>query len=182
MAEGTVMNFQNGEQMKRFVLAAAVVITTVLVGVTVDGTSIKAGTPVPADAKLVVQLTLTHARANDGTPCIEPSLAVTNAGAETLLVQKPTNRQAVVFFVTDEMGNVVAPQLRGKSDPAFEEQELRPGTEMKHTFENLGFVTGSAWMGYDLKTGGTYRVVALYRPSGKSGPGFCSNEETLVLN
>ena len=109
-------------------------------------------------------------------------MTIKNTGAEQFLVQQTTNRQAVVFFVTDELGNVVAPQLRGKSDPAFEELELRPGTEMKHTFENIDFVTGSAWMGYDLKTGETYRVVALYRPNGKSGPGFCSKEETLVLN
>ena len=130
---------------------------------------------------VVVELHLTHAKANDGSPCVEPSLTIRNSGAEPLLVQQLTNRQAIMFFVTDELGNVVAPQLRGKSDPAFEEVELRPGTEMKHTFETLDFVTGSAWMGYDLKMGETYRVVALYRPSGIKGPGFCSKEETLAL-
>ena len=31
-------------------------------------------------------------------------------------------------------------------------------------------------MGYDLKSGQSYRILAVYRPAGSDGPGVCSNE------
>jgi hypothetical protein len=143
----------------------------------VGGLPLKSGTSVPRDSKLSVELSLSSTNA----AAVSPALAIKNAGSDALLVQQPTNRQAIVFLVTDAMGNVVAPVMRGKADPGFDESELRPGADLKHTFDNLDFVTGSAWMGYDLKRGQTYHVVALYRPSGIAGPGFCSHEETVTV-
>ena len=71
--------------------------------------------------------------------------------------------------------------MRGKADPAFRDAELRPGAELKHKFERLEFVTGTAWCGYDLTAGRTYRVVAVYRPAGPDGPGFCSDERSVTV-
>jgi len=145
------------------------------------GDSLKRGTPVPRDAKIVVELALTPVTAADGTQQVAATLTVKNTGDGPLLVQRPENRKAILFYVSDSRGNIVAPELRGKADPAFQELELRPGAEMQATFETLNFITGTAWFGYDLKGGATYHVVAVYRPSGIDGPGFCSQEEVIAL-
>jgi hypothetical protein len=71
--------------------------------------------------------------------------------------------------------------MRGKADPAFETMSLAPGATHTASLANLDFVTGSAWAGYDLKRGGSYRVIAVYRPAGKDGPGFCSDEVRLKI-
>jgi hypothetical protein len=130
----------------------------------------------PQEAKVAVELSLDSVKAQDGTPVVSASLTIRNMGNASIVVQRPTNRQTVVFFVSDARGNLVAPMLRGKSDPAFGEVELQAGKELTQSFEKLEFVTGTALMGYDLKAGEKYRVVALYRPNGMSGPGFCSKE------
>ena len=80
-------------------------------------TSFVSGTRVPRDAKLSVELTLTPAKATDGTFQIAASLRVKNNGSESLLVQRPDNRQAMVFVVMNAYGNIVSPELRRKSDP-----------------------------------------------------------------
>jgi hypothetical protein len=140
-----------------------------------------ANTLTTRDANLEVDLALEPVNGEEGGPIVSATLTVRNTGVESRQVQSPDNRRAVTFLVTDSMGNVVSPQLRGKADPATQKAELGPGAELKHKFPRLEFVTGTAWCGYELKLGQTYRVVAVYRPE-PGGQGFCSPERSVTVS
>ena len=118
---------------------------------------------------------------------VSGELVIKSHSDAALVIQDPHNRLVLAFLVFDPLGNPVAPVLRGKADPGFDTHTLSPRAnythEIKdtHGFKGLDFVTGSAWLGYDLIPGKVYRVVAIYRPAGPHGPGFASQETILEI-
>jgi hypothetical protein len=138
-------------------------------------------TPWPAGARLEVQLKLSATPDKDGKLKIAGELIVTNPTDAAVTIQKATNRGVLAFFVSDELGNPVASQGTGKVDPAFDTLNLAPRSTHTHRFEGLAYVTGSSERGYTLIPGKTYRVIAVYRPAGRLGPGFTSQEVVLVM-
>jgi hypothetical protein len=135
----------------------------------------------PKDATLEVQLSLSATIGTNSAMKISGDLLVKNPSAAPLTIQNPRNRLALAFLVFDPLGNPVALVFRGKADPGFDRHTLSPRASYAHHFEGLDFVTGSAWLSYDLSPGKTYKVVAVYRPAGPSGPGFASQEVSLEL-
>jgi hypothetical protein len=132
-------------------------------------------------AVLEVQLKLAATLGKEGKPMITGDLVIRNPGKIPLTVQVPDNRQALSFFVSDELGNTVAPSGRGKSDPAFKTRVLAPDKSFTHHLDGLEFVTGSAVFDYDLNPGKSYRIIAVYRAAGPQGPGFTSQETKLSI-
>ena len=106
---------------------------------------------------------------------------MTNPGNSTLVVGDAGDRLALAFVVFDSLGNPVTAQLLGKSDPANKTRRLEPHETYSYRFEGLDFVTGGAWLKYDLRRGQLYHVLAVYRPAGFEGPGFASPEFKLQL-
>jgi hypothetical protein len=135
----------------------------------------------PAGASLETRLSLTASVNDEGLPTIEGNLTIINSGNAPVTVQKPTNRLALAFLILDSLGNPVTPTFRGKSDPAFETKLLDSRTTITHAFVGLDFVTGSALVGYDLKRGQQYRVIAVYRQAGLNGPGFAAQEASVQI-
>ena len=135
----------------------------------------------PAGASVETQLSLTASIDGEGQPKVEGTLTVINSGKAPVTVQRPTNRLAMAFLVFDSLGNPVTPSFRGKSDPAFDTKLLDPKATYTHAIDGLDFVTGSALVGYDLKRGQQYRVIAVYRPAGPNGPGFATRETSVQI-
>lgn len=135
----------------------------------------------PEGPGLKPELKLTAKLDDAGVPVVSGEIKITNLREENLTLQATSNRTALAFLVFDSLENPVAPVMRGKADPAFDTVNLAPGAVHAVPLENLDFITGSAWTGYDLKRGGSYRVIAVYRPAGKDGPGFCSDEVRLKI-
>ena len=135
----------------------------------------------PKGATLEVQLSLSATVGTNSAVKISGDLLVKNPSGAPLTIQNPRNRLVLAFLVFDPLGNPVAPAFRGKADPGFDRHTLSPHASYAHHFEWLDFVTGSAWLSYDLSPGKTYKVVAVYRPAGPSGPGFASQEVSLEL-
>lgn len=135
----------------------------------------------PEGARLKPELKLTAKLDAAGVPVVVGELKVTNPREELLTLQAVSNRSALAFMVFDSLGNPLAPTMRGKADPAYQTLNLAPQAAHVEPLPNLDFITGSAWAGYDLKRGGNYRVIAIYRPAGKDGPGFCSDEVILKI-
>ena len=108
-------------------------------------------------------------------------LLIKNQTDTPLTIESPSNRLVLAFLVFDPLGNPVGPVGRGKADPGFQTQTLSPRAAFTHQVEGFDFVTGSAWLSYDLSPGKTYRVVAVYRPAGQHGPGFTSQETNVEI-
>lgn len=137
----------------------------------------------PAEAeRLEVGLAVRAAGKDGGAEGLTATVTVKNSGGAPITVEHPGNRSAVVFFVTDALGNIVPPEGIGKADPGAESVRLAPAAGVSQAFPALRFITGSAHFGYRLRSGETYRVVALYRPHGRSGPGFCSRETPITVS
>jgi hypothetical protein len=136
----------------------------------------------PKGAIVEVQLRLFATVGTNGQVKVSGDLIIKNPGTTPLTIQNPHNRQVLAFLVFDPLGNPVAPVLRGKADPDFRTHTLSPRATYTHHFEGLDFVTGSAWLSYELSPGKTSRVVAVYRPAGPHGPGFTSPETNLEIS
>jgi hypothetical protein len=135
----------------------------------------------PKGATVELQLRLAAAADTNGHFRVSGDLLIRNPGDAALTIQSPRNRLVLAFLVFDPLGNPVAPVGRGKADPDFQTHTLSPRAAYTHRVEGLDFVTGSAWFDYDLSSGKTYRVVAVYRPAGPHGPGFTSQEIALEI-
>jgi hypothetical protein len=135
----------------------------------------------PEGARLKPELKLTAILDAAGKVAVSGELRIANPREEILNLQAVSNRSALAFLVFDSQGNPFAPVMRGKADPAYAALNLAPQAAHLAPLANLDFVTGSAWAGYDLKRGGSYRVIAVYRPAGKDGPGFSSDEVRLKI-
>lgn len=135
----------------------------------------------PSEGDLEVRLKLSATVGAGGQVKFSGALQVKNLAHKAVTIHDPGNRLALTFFVSDALGNAVAPAARGKADPAPRTHSLAPRAVHTHALENLDFVTGSAWRSYDLTPGKTYRVIAVYRPHGLDGPGFASQEAKLVV-
>jgi hypothetical protein len=135
----------------------------------------------PKGANIDAQLSLTATVGTNGHFKVSGILLIKNQTDTPLTIQSPDNRLVLAFLVFDPLGNPVAPVGRGKADPRFQTQTLSPRATYTHHVEGLDFVTGSAWLDYDLSPGKTYRVVAVYRPAGPHGPGFTSQERKLEI-
>ena len=140
----------------------------------------RASATAPRAPAVAVGLAVKPAEKIAGRPGLAVRLTLRNLGKSDAALQHPGNRSAVTYFVTDALGNVVTPVFRGKADPPSRMVALEPGAAYTHTPDDLDFVTGSAWCGYDLKAGESYRVVAIYRPSGPRGPGYSSEEASIT--
>ncbi len=92
----------------------------------------------------------------------------------------PGDRQALKFFVSDDLGNSVAPVGRAKVDPPTQTIVIAAGETYTHKLDDLEFLTGSALFGFDLKHAATYRVIAVYRPV-KGGTGVTSPEVNFTV-
>ncbi|MFV2056606.1 MAG: hypothetical protein ACC707_09070, partial [Thiohalomonadales bacterium] len=106
---------------------------------------------------------------------------VSNPSHHTLRVQHPENRLVLTFIVTDALGNIVAPKGVGKVDPEMRMVDIDARSDYEYQFEDLRFLTNSAQFTYQLKNGGVYKVIALFRPAGSEGPGFTSNEVSINI-
>ncbi len=135
----------------------------------------------PEGAVVEVRLKLTAVVEKEGQLKITGELGVINPGNNALVIGVPTNRLALAFVVFDSLGNPVTAQLLGKSDPADTTRRLEPHETYSYRFEGLDFVTGGAWLKYDLVRAKLYHVLAVYRPAGYEGPGFASQEFRLQV-
>ncbi|HEV8608101.1 MAG TPA: hypothetical protein VGQ99_22385 [Tepidisphaeraceae bacterium] len=106
-------------------------------------------------------------------------LHIWNTWKTELHLQHPSNRRALSFFITDDLGNAVAPVGRAKVDPAFRELTIAVGEQYIYELPDFEFLTGSALFGFDLQPGRTYSVIAVYRPD-KDAPGISSPEKTFA--
>jgi len=136
----------------------------------------------PKGATIELQLGLSATVGTNGQVKVSGDLLIKNPNDTPLTIQNPSNRLVLAFLVFDPLGNPVAPVGRGKADPGFQTHTLSPRATYTHHIEGLDFVTGSAWLSYDLSLGKTYRVVAVYRPVGPHGPGFTSQETNLEIS
>ena len=135
----------------------------------------------PEDAILEVIFSLSVTTDTNAQTKVSGEVLIKNAGVGSLTIQDPFNRLALAFLVFDPLGNPVAPVVSGKADPGFATHCLPSGTTYRHHFDTLFFVTGSALLSYDLKPGKTYRVLAVYRPSGLNGFGYTSREACVSV-
>ena len=88
---------------------------------------------------------------------------------------------AVAFFVMNSLGNVVSPVALAKIDPPFREITIKSNSEVRQSFPNLEFITVSALFAYELKSGESYRVIAIYRPDGEKSSGITSKEQIITI-
>jgi len=135
----------------------------------------------PKGVTIELQLKLVATSDTNGQAKISGELLVRNPGDTTLTIQDPHNRLVLTFVVFDRLGNTVRPAGRGKVDPRFRVHDLPAHATFTQRLERLEFLTGSGEFGYDLTSGKTYRVVAVYRPAGPHGPGFTSQETILEI-
>lgn len=130
---------------------------------------------------LSVSLVLNSSIKQDKTAGISATLIIRNTGPNEVKVAHPGNRMAVAFIVMNSLGNLVAPVGLGKIDPPFRELTIKPDAEVKQSFPDLEFITGSALFGYKLLAGETYRVIAVYRPEGEENPGIATGEQIITI-
>ena len=129
-----------------------------------------------------MQLSLAATAGTNGHPRVSGELLIKSHSKAALTIQDPRARQVLAFLVFDPLGNPVAPVGLGKADPPDWRTHTLPSRAIyTHRFEGLDFVTGGAWLSYNLSPGKTYRVVAVYRPAGPRGPGFTSQEAALEI-
>jgi hypothetical protein len=138
-------------------------------------------TPWPKGATVEVQLSLAATAGPNGHLKVSGDLLIRNPSDIALTIQSPHNRLVLAFLVFDPLGNPVGPKGLAKVDPAFRTHILSARSTYTHHFESLDFITGSALFGYDLNSGKSYKVLAVYRPAGPHGPGFTSQETVLVI-
>src|SRR5688572_10000943 len=89
------------------------------------------------------------------------TLEITNNGKTELKLAHPSDRMALCFFFTDELGNQVQPVGRAKVSPGIMGITIPAGGTYTHKMQDFEFLTGSALFGFDLKHAATYRVVAV---------------------
>ena len=106
-------------------------------------------------------------------------LHIWNTWKAELHLQHPSDRRALYFFITDDLGNAVAPVGRAKVDPPTREILIPPGGQYIHELGEFEFLTGSALFGFDLRADKTYNVIAVYRPV-KDSPAISSPEQTFT--
>ena len=128
-----------------------------------------------------VDLVLNSGEEKGKTGTVSATLVIRNTGSTEVKVAHPGNRMAVAFIVMNSLGNVVSPVGIAKVDPPFGEITIKPNSEFKQSFPNLEFITGSALFGYELKSGETYRVVAIYRPNGEKSSGITTGEQIITV-
>ena len=146
--------------------ATALVLLAIPSAVCAVGAAIN--TPFPEGAKLSIALKVN----SDSSGVLE----IRNDSRQDLMLQELSNRSVLAFLVMDEQGNVLPPSGCGAIvDPAGLAFLLPSNTAHTHRFRDLEFLTGRMQV-YVLERGTRYRVVAVYRPGGPNGPGFCSNE------
>jgi hypothetical protein len=103
---------------------------------------------------------------------------ISNTSKQQLKLQHPGNRRAISFFISDHLGNTVAPVGRAKVDPPTLEITIAAGQRYTHELTDFEYLTGSALFGFDLKPASDYRVIAVYRPQ-KDAPGIASAEKAF---
>lgn len=128
-----------------------------------------------------VDLILSSTKEKDKTGIVSAALVIKNTGSTEVKIRHPRNRMAVAFIVMNSLGNVVSPVGIAKVDPPFREITIKPNSEFRQSFPNLEFLTGSALFGYELKSGETYRVVAIYRPDGEKSSGITTREQIITV-
>ena len=105
------------------------------------------------------------------------TLLLRNTGRSAVTVTHPANPMAAALLVTDDRGNPVPRASRGKAEAVDRgDVTLQPGEAVTHTFEHLEFTTGTGLFAYEPEAGQAYRLIGVYRPDGKDGPGVCSQE------
>jgi hypothetical protein len=152
-----------------FFISAALLFSTTVIAIQRSGENIS------------VDLVLNSAEEKDKTGIVSAVLIIRNSGSTEVKVRHPGNRMAVAFVVMNSLGNVVSPVGLAKVDPPFGEIAIKPNSEFKQSFPNLRFITGSALFGYELKSGETYRVVAIYRLNGEKNPGITTGEQIITV-
>lgn len=110
------------------------------------------------------------------------SITLTNKSKTMQTTHHPFfSRNSLAFIVSDKLGNIVKPIGLAKVDPKFNTINLPVMKSSNFKFKTLSFITGTAQFGYKLKNNETYHIVAIYRPAGIKGPGFCSREQTVKI-
>ena len=135
----------------------------------------------PKGARIEVELRLSAAVGTNGQVKVSGDLFLKNPSAVPLTIQSPHNRLVLAFLVFDPLGNPVTPKGLAKVDPAFLTHSLSGRSTYTHHFESLDFITGSTLFGYELSSGKSYKILAVYRPAGPHGPGFTSQETNLEI-
>ena len=124
----------------------------------------------PAPTNIEVQLSIS----SDS----QVSVSITNVG-EALIkdVAHPLEYVgATSFLVTDQYGNLVKPEGLAKINPRKGLINLPVKKTSYFKLNSLRFISGTGLFEYKLTKGKQYRIIAVYRPSGFNGPGFCSKE------
>jgi hypothetical protein len=134
-----------------------------------------------SEKNISVDLVLNSTEEKDKSATVSATLIIRNTGSTEVKVIHPSYRMAVTFFVMNSLGNIVAPEGLAKINPTLREITIKPNSEVKQSFPNLEFITGSALFGYELNRGETYRVVAVYRPDGKKSLGVTTKEQIITI-
>jgi hypothetical protein len=149
----------------------------------VDSSRAYGGQPQSADTsnesvRITIGLKITSKVSADSQLTISGLLLIKNNSEDQVLIESPTNRMALTFFVTDKFGNPIQPEFIGKADPGHSKITLKKSGTYEHKFDNLRFISGTGGLEYKLKNV-EYRVIALYHPTSIKSPGFLSNEVTI---
>ncbi|MGY8769662.1 MAG: hypothetical protein ACKVH8_14690 [Pirellulales bacterium] len=111
------------------------------------------------------------------------TIILTNQSGSLFKAADPFQSRGVLSFaVADHYGNVVKPTGIAKADPANSTINLPVQKSSVFKFQSLQYLTGTALFEFQLTSGKTYRVIAIYRPAGLKGPGFCSDEAMITMD
>ncbi|MHC4389168.1 MAG: hypothetical protein ACYSX1_11230, partial [Planctomycetota bacterium] len=122
-----------------------------------------------------------ESRIENDMPVISPTLIIKNAGPWEATAQHPSNRGATAFVVFDSDFHHIAAKRVAKVQAGTQTVKVKPGGIYAQRFHNLSFVDGAGLCVFDLERGKTYRVLAIYRPDGKWGPGIATTEKLIEV-
>ncbi len=109
------------------------------------------------------------------------ALEITNKGKEKTELVSPNYNAALNLVVFDRFWNEVSANSIGKAHIAYQLYELLPGKTISFDLVDLTFTTGTARMGFKLKSG-VYYIMAIYHPGTTKLPDQSSYPVLVVSN
>lgn len=109
------------------------------------------------------------------------TLEITNNDSEKRELVSPNYNAALNLVVFDRFWNLISANSLGKAHIAYQRFELLAGQTASFELVNLTFTTGTALMGYELKSG-TYYILAIYHPGTKKLPEQSSYPVVIASN
>lgn len=164
-----------------FLSVLALIIPAVLLPTVAHSVGAADDTDWPNGATVEVQLKLSAVADTNGHLEVSGDLVIRNPGDTALTIQDPQNRLVLAFVVFDQLGNLLTPKGLAKVDPLFRTHSLSEHSTYTYHFESLVFITGTGLFGYELNPEKSYKVLAVYRPAGPSGPGYSTQEVNMEI-